>query len=217
MLQHVASTDPSTHVKITFFARGYQPIFVLIASRRRRALPYRNDTSRYAILHLVAFSIILFFAVFTGCYAEGKQYTDANEQQAPAESAKTLDERARAYWEARVAGDLVTTFDFETDKLSGGMTLSQYVRRRGRIVYKAAKVLHSELTGSDAAVINVIVEAVVPGLPGTVKSEFKDHWVYVDGMWYHGEVPSASEGAPSAVGSGDQAAASDLFRRLAKR
>jgi hypothetical protein len=36
------------------------------------------------------------------------------------------------------------------------------------------------------SVAYLVVEAVVPGLPGTFTSEFEDEWVFIDGLWYHG-------------------------------
>ena len=134
-----------------------------------------------------AWMVVCTAAVFASCTAVGKQYTE--EQTPPVEVAQLptrLDDRARAYWEARVNGDLVTTFDYEAVNVKGVVSLSQYVRSRSRIVYKRAKVLNTEVVGKDRAVANLVVEAVVPGLPGTFTSEFEDEWVFIDGLWYHG-------------------------------
>lgn len=139
-------------------------------------------------------STALVIGMLIGCHAYGNQYTGANDGQSAAQNPlNTLDERARAYWDARVAGDLVATYELEIDKITGRLTLSQYVRRKGHIDYISAKVLNTEIIERDQAVANVVVEARVPGLPGALTSEFKDKWVYVEGAWYHGQLDEKFE------------------------
>lgn len=120
----------------------------------------------------------------TYCVAADKQNASGNGTSA--DVPQHLDDRARAYWMARVAGDLITTYEFEADSVIGTVSLAEYTRKKGRIIYKRAKVLNTAITGKKKAVVNLVAEVIVPGLPGSFTSEFKDGWVFIDGLWYHG-------------------------------
>lgn len=153
-----------------------------LASSRGKAAG-AGQIRRYRVLAVA--TVFCLTALFC-CAAVGNQYTESNQQPAQPDAVlTTLKDRATAYWQARVTGDLVTTYEYEADNVTGALSLSQYVRKKGGIIYKRAKVLTTEVVGKNKAVAHLIVEAVVPGLPGILKSEFKDEWVFIDGLWYH--------------------------------
>lgn len=105
-----------------------------------------------------------------------------------ADEPESLEARVRAYWQARVAGDLVTMYNYEKIRADGDVSLAQYVRASTSIVYKNAKVLNTEIVGEREAVANLIVEYKVIGLPGEpLKTKYRDSWVKIDGVWYHGK------------------------------
>lgn len=98
-----------------------------------------------------------------------------------------LEQRARGFWAARMAGDLIATFEYEDAKLSGSTSLQQYVTSRGALVYKRAEVKGAECTGgTEDCVVQVAVEYILPAM-GTkpIASEIKDPWHLVDGQWVH--------------------------------
>lgn len=128
--------------------------------------------------------MLLSVALLLSYHAIGNEKTEAVE--ASDGVGGSLDDRARMFWQARTSGDLAKTYDLEVDKAVGRLSLAQYVRRKGRIAYKSAKVLGSEIVGQDKAIVNVIVEAVIPGIAGSVATTLEDEWVYIDGAWYHG-------------------------------
>jgi hypothetical protein len=118
------------------------------------------------------------------CYAQGNQYTDKSEAAGPI-TARAFDDRVDAFWQARKAGDLVTLFELEAVNVTGQLTLRQYMNKGGGLIYKDVKILGTKVENPDEAYAEVKVEVVVPGLKGTISSQFKDQWVNLDGQWYH--------------------------------
>lgn len=119
------------------------------------------------------------------CYAQGNQYTEAAQKETQPSTKMTLAERVDAFWQARKIGDSIAAYEFEEVKATGELSLQQYVRQMGNLVYKEVKVLRTELTGSNEAHAHLVAEVIVMGLPEPIKTEFKDAWVYIDGNWYH--------------------------------
>jgi len=122
---------------------------------------------------------------------------------------RDLEDRARAFWAARVAGDLVTTYEYEDAKPLGTMSLQQYVSGRGGLHYKSAQVRHAECGSAEAGcTVYVDIEYVVPGLGlQTMKSSLKDPWVSIEGQWYHrAKRAHPLTGAPAEPASADKEA-----------
>lgn len=103
--------------------------------------------------------------------------------------AQGLDARVRAYWQARVAGDLITQYQYEQSKATGKLSLQQYVSGSGSMSFLKARVLDVQLTDSKAAEAKVAIEARFPGLSMLYKSVIEDRWVKIDGEWYHAPLP----------------------------
>lgn len=94
--------------------------------------------------------------------------------------------RAEAFWAARVAGDLVTCYNFEEVSKTGKQPVSAYVRDHGGLVYKSAEVTGIDVNGEEASVkvkLNYIVPAL--GSRNTFNMEAVDRWKLIDGEWYH--------------------------------
>ena len=127
---------------------------------------------------------IAFFTITIACLAYGKQYTEAQEKPETA-SVEALEQRVTAYWKAIEAGDLVKAYDYEEFKARGELSLQQYVRRGTRIFFKRVNLVDVKIDENNVGVATLDSESVVQGLPGTIKGEFKDHWVLIDGVWYH--------------------------------
>jgi hypothetical protein len=146
-------------------------------------LPSIPSVNAYRIVLIV----IVLWGVLTVCYAQGKQYTGVDNQSS--QGAQSLDERVRAFWQAREAGDFVAAYEYEEIKTKNEVSLRNYVRKVG-LSYRQAKVLHTEIVGEGKAVAHILVEAVVPGLPDPIVTQLKDPWVLIDGHWYHGRKSS---------------------------
>ncbi|MDX1605503.1 MAG: hypothetical protein R3202_04870 [Candidatus Competibacterales bacterium] len=101
-----------------------------------------------------------------------------------------LQNRVQAFWEARVAGDPITAFQYEEVSVNDTVTLQQYARSKGNIRYRTAEVLDIHLLTPDEARAEVAIEGVIPGLPDLYKGIVKDRWVKIDGTWYHAPKPS---------------------------
>lgn len=98
-----------------------------------------------------------------------------------------LEERARLFWKARVAGDLLTTYEYEDAKPLGTMSLQSYVSGRGGLHYKRADVRHAECgRPEEGCIVHVDVEYVLPALAGKpISAAVNDSWVSINGQWYH--------------------------------
>jgi hypothetical protein len=113
---------------------------------------------------------------------------NANADLSP-EVVQGLEARARAFWEARVAGDVITMYQYEKLKATGEVTLQDYVRRRGGMLYRKAEVLDFEVGSDGEARVKVSIEAQITGLPGPYRTVVSDRWVNIDGEWYHAPLP----------------------------
>jgi hypothetical protein len=114
----------------------------------------------------------------------------SNSLYAAAESVtvpdRGLEARAQAFWDARVAGDLVTAYEYEKSSQDGTQTLQAYVGSKGNLNYRSAQVLDVVVGGEeDEARVSVAIEVLVPGYPGVYKSTIRDRWVKIDDQWYH--------------------------------
>lgn len=98
--------------------------------------------------------------------------------------------RVKAFWAARVAGDLLTQYQYEKAKLGGKISLQQYVGHGGAIFYQQASVLDIQLKNKHTANAIVAIQGRVTGLPMVYKSVIEDRWVQVHGVWYHAPPPA---------------------------
>lgn len=96
-----------------------------------------------------------------------------------------LEQRVTAFWQARQAGDVISAYEFEEVKATGEVTLQQYVRRGGGLIYHNVDVENVEIVDDSKAVAALKMEYSIPALPKRINTEVKDNWVKIDGKWYH--------------------------------
>lgn len=99
----------------------------------------------------------------------------------------SLQERAAAFWEARMAGDWLTAYQYESASVEeGGIDLQAYVRKQG-LIFKSAKVTGVVVKEGNEAIANVEIAYVIPGFAsaGATETSMEDPWVLIDGQWYH--------------------------------
>jgi hypothetical protein len=98
-------------------------------------------------------------------------------------SAQTLEERVKEYWAARESRDLLTQYKLEAAAQPGGwltpdkMALLGGLRIRG-VKVKEVKVRDDKATATVSANVQI-------GQMGWVPQETQDHWVLLEGKWYH--------------------------------
>jgi len=94
--------------------------------------------------------------------------------------------RAETFWEARVAGDLITCYKFEEVSKMGKQPASIYIRKHGGLVYKSAEITETEVNGEEATV-KVKLSYIIPALGSrnAFNMEAVDSWKLIDGEWYH--------------------------------
>lgn len=135
---------------------------------------------------------------FTGWAAQAGAETPPDKAGAAPPS--PLEERARAFWAARVAGDPVTAYDYEDLKFTKVMTLQMYASRGG-LIYRRANVLGSDCpAGKEECLVQMEVDFVIPQMnPKEVHTQkFDDPWVLVQGQWYHAFKKRSPPPAPNA-------------------
>jgi hypothetical protein len=123
----------------------------------------------------IAVRFIIFLAVLSSC--AGLKIKSPEEKLLP---------RAEAFWAAKVAGDLVTCYNFEEISKTGKQSISSYVRRHGGLVYKSAEVTGIDANGEEATV-KVKLSYIIPALGShsVFNTETVDKWKLIDGEWYH--------------------------------
>jgi hypothetical protein len=107
--------------------------------------------------------------------------------------AEILRERAREYWEARVAGS-ARALEFYAPPEKGGPRGPAEVSEGGNLRFTGFAIEGVEIRGDGASVL-VRVEAMVPAdrqpaRPGSPRSRLlREAWERVDGAWYKRPVP----------------------------
>lgn len=106
------------------------------------------------------------------------------------EAAQLL-ERARAYWAAQLANDLLAAWPYEEISLDPNWTVQGYLKRN-RVILKAAEVLEVERVEGDEATVKVRLRYDLPQVfLKDYEQVISDPWVKRNGAWYHKEVRSA--------------------------
>lgn len=104
---------------------------------------------------------------------------------APGDDRAVLLERARAYWAATKANDLVTAWPYEDVSLDPRWTLQAYLKRGG-IQYDAVEVKGVRSLEGDTAVVDVEIRFSLPQMRlRNQVSVIADRWRRIDGRWYH--------------------------------
>jgi len=96
-----------------------------------------------------------------------------------------LEQRVRAYWDAKVIGDAVSAYEYEAVKAKDEVPLSKYVRGTGKLIYKEVTVLNIEIVASGEASALLEMQVQVPGMLEPLTTKAKDKWIAINGEWYH--------------------------------
>lgn len=129
--------------------------------------------ARRRVLVYVAAPIVT--AALGGCAAPG----------GPVDERDALLTRARAYWAATQANDLVTAWPYEDVSLDPRWTLQAYLKRGG-IQYDAVQVKGVRSLEGEAAVVDVEIRFSLPQV--RLRNQVAlvpDRWRRIDGRWYH--------------------------------
>ena len=106
---------------------------------------------------------------------------------------ETLEERAKGFWEVRVAGDDMKAYNYEAYSKTGKMTLQQYIQARNpALKYTAYEVKGTVEKGDEATVtVNVQYHLVMPAMTDlNLWTTIDERWVRLDGQWYRQLEPS---------------------------
>ena len=99
------------------------------------------------------------------------------------EKVATLEERAQAYWEARVKGKVEQAFTFEKP---GSIEHLAYLKKLSiSHVTFTSSAIRSIKEKDDEAEVELQVQYLLPGLSRSVSSSMLDKWVKIEGQWYH--------------------------------
>lgn len=104
------------------------------------------------------------------------------------EVGQPLRERVIRYWEARMAGDLLTTYQLHEPAFRRAVTFAAFSQGRGATPTLAYEILDERIDG-DVAWVTVRKKATVkheklikPVEPRWTESD--EQWILVDGVWY---------------------------------
>jgi len=125
-------------------------------------------------------SLLLVVVLLAGC--AGAQAV------ATRDPALLLRERAAQYWEARVKGDLLSTYALHEPAFRRAVTLTGFLQGRGVTKVVEYEILGERIEG-EVGIVKVKMKSSVthPKLIKPVEpswAEFEEQWVRVDGEWY---------------------------------
>ena len=105
-----------------------------------------------------------------------------------------IKQRAIAFWEARLQGDDLTAYQYETYAHTGEMTATQYIQARSPMLkYMAYTIDNIQEQENEAQVtVNLQYQMTIPGMvdiPATMP--IQEHWVRLDdSQWYRNVKPT---------------------------
>ncbi len=117
----------------------------------------------------------------------------ACQSEPPVPHIAPLAERVSAFWEARIQGDEVTAYQYETHVHTGAMTLTQYIQARSPTLQYMAYTIDTIQEQENEAQVTVIVQSRldVPGMVDLpLAMAIKERWVRLDdSQWYRNVKP----------------------------
>lgn len=120
-------------------------------------------------------------------------------RQNPDGKSEILEDRVRAFWEKRIAGEDLKAYAYEAYAKKGSMSTEAYVRARNPALrYKAYTVKEIEKDGDEATVkVNVAYNLAIPARGQLdLQTEIAERWVRLDGQWYRQE-PKQDDPSPA--------------------
>ena len=117
----------------------------------------------------------------------------ACQSEPPAPQIAPLAERVTAFWEARLQGDEVAAYQYETYAHTGEMTVTQYIQARSPMLkYMAYTIDNIQEQEQEAQVtVNLQYQMTIPGMVDIpVTMPIQEHWVRLDdSQWYRNVKP----------------------------
>ena len=110
------------------------------------------------------------------------------QQPAGAAHDEALRERVVQYWEARMRGDLLATYQLHEPAFRRAVTFAAFAQGRGTTPTTAYEILDERVEG-DVAFVPVKKQSTVK-IPQLVKpvqprwTETEEQWIRVEGVWY---------------------------------
>jgi hypothetical protein len=153
---------------------------------------WTSDGSRLRRLALVTFVIGLAVGYAPARGESGEAGTATPALTGSSTSAEQdLRERARAYWDARIARS-PKVYEFYVPPEKGGASRDR-ITEGGNMVFKTAEIEVIELDGDRGdvrvrAAYSVVLPRAVP-LPDVQSMVIREGWSRVDGTWYRDVVP----------------------------
>jgi hypothetical protein len=107
--------------------------------------------------------------------------------------AESLEERVKAYWQARTQKQMEKAFAFE---VPGSVEKTIYLEKglTASITYTKSEILTIKENG-DEAEVGLQTEYLLPGLTRPATSSLTEKWVKIRGQWYHQPPTSSDAGA----------------------
>ena len=105
-----------------------------------------------------------------------------------------IKQRATAFWEARIQGDDLTAYQYETYAHTGEMTVTQYIQARSPMLkYKAYTIDNIQEQENEASIkVNLQYQFAFPTMGDIpLAMVLNEHWVRLDdGQWYRNVQPA---------------------------
>ncbi len=101
-------------------------------------------------------------------------------------SENNLENRVQNYWNAIIAKDPITAYNYEEASITKTPNITDYVKHSGQIEFSDLKVLNTEKTSSDEAYVQIKYKYKTPLLrksPAT-QTTIKERWRYLNRQWY---------------------------------
>lgn len=112
----------------------------------------------------------------------------------PSQPGYELEQRAAAFWEARVLDDGLAAYQYETYAHSGEMTATQYVRALSPLLKYTDYTIHEIQEQKNEALVRVRVQyqLTIPTMGDVPLSmTLNERWVrFDDGRWYRNVQPA---------------------------
>lgn len=139
-----------------------------------------SETRRRRIVMAVGLSGLLPALFLLGCAVP--QRLTGNAPDAP------LRDRVARYWEARMRGDLLTTYQLHEPAFRRAVTFAAFAQGRGATPTLAYEILNERVEG-EVAFVTVKKQTTVnhprlirPAQPRWTESD--EQWIRVEGAWY---------------------------------
>ena len=97
---------------------------------------------------------------------------------------QALVERAHAFWDAGKLRDMSTVYHMESGALDGTLTADALQSQMSKASLLSYEFKHIQIHDKDAE-IKVDAKYNLPPIHKPITIETTEHWVLIDGQWYH--------------------------------